>query len=124
MFSKDQIAKARTAKSAEELLTLAEEENLPMTFEEAQGYFNKLHGSYELDDAELEAVSGGKDDDESPKPKYQYGDHFKLNNGTVLTIDEYNPSWSNNQFLYHCRYDKGYVSETESYLSQLQRVYY
>ena len=59
-FSAEQIAKAQHAKSVEELLALAKEEKIALTPEEAQMYFAQLVApSGELDDDELDAVSGG-----------------------------------------------------------------
>lgn len=54
------IEKARAAKNAEELLTLAKENNVEMTEESAKAYFEQLHpASGELSDDELNDVSGG-----------------------------------------------------------------
>ena len=54
------IEKARTAKSAEELLELAKANNIEMTAEEAKTYFAQLGPkSGELNDDDLDAVSGG-----------------------------------------------------------------
>ena len=53
------IAKAREAKSVEELLALAKESNYPLTEEEARNYFNQFHFNGELSDDELDQVGGG-----------------------------------------------------------------
>ena len=53
------IAKAKAAKSAEELLALAKENGLELTEEEAKTCFEQLHANAEVSDDELEAVSGG-----------------------------------------------------------------
>ena len=59
-FSAELIEKAKTAKSTEELLTLAKENNIEMTAEEATAFFAKLNPTCgELDDDELDNVSGG-----------------------------------------------------------------
>ena len=56
----EMIEKARTAKSAEELLELAKANNVEMTADEAKTYFAQLGSkSGELDDDELDAVAGG-----------------------------------------------------------------
>ena len=56
----EMIEKARTAKSAEELLELAKANNVEMTADEAKTYFAQLGSkSGELDDDELDNVSGG-----------------------------------------------------------------
>lgn len=54
------IAKARTAKSPEELLALAKENGIELTEETAKMYFDQLHPKTgELDDDELDNVAGG-----------------------------------------------------------------
>ncbi len=54
------IEKAKGVKSAEELLTLAKENNVEMTAKEAAGFFAKLNPTMgELSDDELDAVAGG-----------------------------------------------------------------
>jgi hypothetical protein len=53
------IAKAKAAKSAEELLVLAKENNIELSEEEAKTCFEQLHANVEVSDDELEAVSGG-----------------------------------------------------------------
>ena len=64
----EMIEKAKAAKSAEDLLALAKENNVEMTADEAKSYFAQLNPkSGELDSDELEAVSGGgcNDSDDS-----------------------------------------------------------
>lgn len=54
------IEKAKNAHSAEELLILAEKENITLTKEQAEEYFARLNPTMgELADDELDAVSGG-----------------------------------------------------------------
>ena len=54
------IAKARTAKSPEELLALAKENGIELTEETAKMYFGQLYPKTgELDDDELDNVAGG-----------------------------------------------------------------
>ena len=56
----EMIEKAKEAKSAEELLELAKENNVEMTADEAATYFAQLNPkSGELDDDDLDAVAGG-----------------------------------------------------------------
>ena len=56
----EMIEKAKAAKSAEELLALAKENNVEMTADEAKSYFAQLNPkSGELDDDDLDAVAGG-----------------------------------------------------------------
>ena len=59
-FNAEMIEKAKAAKSAEELLELAKENNVEMTADEAATYFAQLGPkSGELDDDDLDAVAGG-----------------------------------------------------------------
>ena len=53
------IAKAKAAKSTEELLALAKENNIELSEEEAKTCFEQLHANVAISDDELEAVSGG-----------------------------------------------------------------
>ena len=53
------IAKAKAAKSAEELLALAKENGVDLTEDESKTCFEQLHANTEISDDELEAVSGG-----------------------------------------------------------------
>jgi predicted Zn-ribbon and HTH transcriptional regulator len=55
------IAKAKAAKSAEELLALAKENNVELTEEEAKTYFEQLNANGTVSDDELNAVAGGGD---------------------------------------------------------------
>ena len=61
-ISKELSEKAKTAKSAEELLQMAKAENIEMTAEEANKVYAELHKTGELSDEELDNVSGGCDD--------------------------------------------------------------
>jgi len=59
-FNEEAIAKAKQAKSVEELLTLAKESGVEMTAEQAQEYYTQLNPkSGELADDELDNVAGG-----------------------------------------------------------------
>ena len=54
------IEKAKTAKTAAELMKMAREEGVELSEAESQKYFEQLHGdSQELSDEELANVSGG-----------------------------------------------------------------
>ena len=53
------IKRARAAKSAKELMSLAKESGTEITEEEAQAYFAQLNKSGELADEELDNVAGG-----------------------------------------------------------------
>ena len=65
-FTKEMMEKAKTAKSAAELLELAKAEGVEMTAEEAEMRFAELNKKGELSDEELDNVSGGCDKKYSP----------------------------------------------------------
>ena len=58
-ISEELMAKARAAKSVEELLALAKENDVELTEEKANYYFQKMNQSGELEDDELDSVAGG-----------------------------------------------------------------
>ena len=58
-ISKELLQKAEQAKTAEELLTLAKEENVQLNEEQASKIFAELHKTGELEDDELDNVSAG-----------------------------------------------------------------
>ena len=57
-LTQEMIEKAREVKTAEELLLLAKENEIEMTSDEAQTYFEQVNAN-KLDDDLLEGVSGG-----------------------------------------------------------------
>ncbi len=59
MENKELLQKAKEAKSAEELMTIAKENGVELTEEEASEYFARLNVSGELADEELDNVAGG-----------------------------------------------------------------
>ena len=76
IFTPEQIAKAKAAKSAEELLALAKENDIEMTEEEAKKHYAEWHKEGELSDDELDNVAGGCGGSSDPDPKYQVGQHL------------------------------------------------
>ena len=74
-FSNEMIEKAKTAKTAEELLEMAKAENIELNAEEAAQAFAKMNKNGELSDEELDNVAGGCAD------PYQSGDTPTLNVG-------------------------------------------
>lgn len=86
-FSDELIEKAKTVKSTEELLTLAKENNVEMTAEEATAFFAKLNPTCgELADDELDNVAGGACAGDT------LGDHVQLPGGTCPYCGANNPS--------------------------------
>ena len=80
-YSKELIEKAKTAKTAEELLAMAKVENIEMTAEGAAKYFAELHKTGELSDEELDNVAGGCGGEEITEPKYKEGDLVWISGG-------------------------------------------
>ena len=59
-MKKELIAKAKQAKTPEELMSLAKENGIEMTEESAKAYFEQLHPKTgELTDDELDNIAGG-----------------------------------------------------------------
>ena len=58
-FTPELIAKAKAAKSSEELLVLAKDNNVELTEEEAKIYFEQLNANGAVSDDELDGVAGG-----------------------------------------------------------------
>ena len=58
-ISKELLEKAKTAKTAEELLAMAKEENIELTVEQATKALAKMNKNSELSDEELDNVAGG-----------------------------------------------------------------
>ena len=58
-ISKELVEKAKTAKTAEELLAMAKAENIELTEEQAAKAFAELNKTGELSDEELDNVAGG-----------------------------------------------------------------
>lgn len=85
-FSQALVAKAKEAKSAEELLALAKEHGIELTSEEAEKYYTDLHPvTGELSDEELENASGGggcgEKDNGIDEYYYRVGDRVQFDTG-------------------------------------------
>ena len=75
-FNAEMIDKAKTVKSAEELLELAKANGVEMTANEAATYFAQINPkSGELNDDDLDSVAGAGGCGEKPTPKFAVGDH-------------------------------------------------
>ena len=117
-ISKELIEKAKTAKSAEELLEMAKAENIELTEEEAAQAFAKMNKNGELSDEELDNVAGGCEGGASP-PKFSVNDRVshkgsdgKAVYGTVVGIS------SDFDYLYQV-VDDGETTEKVYYESEL-----
>ena len=80
-FSNEMIEKAKTAKTAEELLAMAKAENIEISAEEAAKAFAELNKTGELSDEELDNVAGGCGRDYEPSgetPKFHVGDRLAM----------------------------------------------
>ncbi len=69
------IAKAKQAKSPEELIALAKENGAQITEESAGAYFEQLHKTGEVTEDELSGVAGGGCGSITEPPKFNVGDH-------------------------------------------------
>lgn len=77
-FTKELLEKARSAKTAEELLELSKAEGVELTAEEAEKAFADLHKSGELSDEELDNVTGGCSGRFTPSPDGKVGSENKV----------------------------------------------
>ena len=113
-FTNALIEKAKTAKSAEELLAMAKAENIEMTAEEAAKYFAELHNTGELSDDELDNVSAGCYES-GDTPKFSVGQHVGVCAGRghaparILSVsDKKHDGWCRNeQWIYSIKFDQG-----------------
>ena len=83
-FNAEMIERAKTVKSAEELLELAKAKGVEMTADEAATYFAQLNPkSGELDDDDLDAVAGGacEDSNDNDNPAVGVGDTVQITSG-------------------------------------------
>lgn len=81
-INEELMAKARGAKSAEELLALAKENDVELTEEQANAYFDQMNKTGELSDDELDSVAGGG----CGKSKdYQVAENGHCNNYICMT---------------------------------------
>ena len=100
-FNAEMIEKAKTVKSAEELLELAKASNVEMTADEAATYFAQLNPkSGELGDDDLDAVAGGGGCLEYEPDPWQVGTKVRVINGISCKkcggtdgFMEYNHCW-------------------------------
>ena len=93
-ISKELLEKAKTAKTAEELLAMAKAEKIELTEEEATKAFAELNKNGELSDEELDNVAGGCEGGASPK-KFSVNDRVSHKGsdgkevyGTVVRIGQ------------------------------------
>lgn len=77
-LNNEMLEKAKTAKSAEELLELAKANGVNLTEEEAKTYFNQLNKSGELADDELDNVAGGAGCKPTALSKRESGDDIQV----------------------------------------------
>ena len=91
-ISKELLEKAKTAKTAEELLAMAKAEKIELTEEEATKAFAELNKNGELYDEELDNVAGGC---EGRTPKFSVNDRVSHKGsdgkevyGTVVRIGQ------------------------------------
>ena len=77
-LTKELVAKAKEAKTPEELMALAKENGIGLTEEETKAYFDRLNPKTgELSDSELDNVSGGCGggyDAGRPHPQFAVGE--------------------------------------------------
>ena len=86
-ISKELLEKAKTAKTAEELLEMAKEESIEMSAEQAAEYFVTIHASGELSDEELDNVSGGCGSGDEPLFAVGQWVYVRATNAAALILE-------------------------------------
>ena len=88
VFPPEMIAKAKAAKSAEELIEIANANNIELTDKEANTYFDQLNTNGAVSDDELDVIAGGacgeseETDTNEEAVTYNEGDIVKFFDGT------------------------------------------
>lgn len=79
------LKKAKTAKSAEEIMALGKENGIDLSLSGAEDIYTRLNKSGAVDDDELDSVAGGacSGDDGESIPKYSDGETVSWN-GTMM----------------------------------------
>ena len=86
-FSKELIEKAKTAKTAEELLAMAKAEGFELPEGEAKTVFSKLNKTGELSDEELNNVSGGCGSGDEPLFTVGQWVYVRATNAAALILE-------------------------------------
>ena len=86
-FSKELIEKAKTAKSAEELLAMSKAEGFELPEGEAKTVFSKLNKTGELSDEELNNVSGGCGSGDEPLFAVGQWVYVRATNAAALILE-------------------------------------
>ena len=86
-ISKELIEKAKTAKTAEELLAMAKAEGFELPEGEAKTVFSKLNKTGELSDEELNNVSGGCGSGDEPLFTVGQWVYVRATNAAALILE-------------------------------------
>ena len=86
-ISKELLEKAKTAKSAEELLAMAKAEGFELPEGEAKTVFSKLNKTGELSDEELNNVSGGCGSGDEPLFTVGQWVYVRATNAAALILE-------------------------------------
>ena len=86
-FSKELLEKAKTAKSAEELLAMSKAEGFELPEGEAKTVFSKLNKTGELSDEELNNVSGGCGSGDEPLFTVGQWVYVRATNAAALILE-------------------------------------
>ncbi len=89
------VKKAREAGSVEELLSLAEENNIELSKEKAEEDFSRMNSEGEIHDDELDSVTGGGCGIKKP-------DGAKYSVGQIVNMKPYIGGYGNHQWCRYC----------------------
>ena len=123
-FSKELIEKAKTAKSAEELLAMAKAEGFELPEGEAKTVFSKLNKTGELSDEELNNVSGGCGSGDEPLFTVGQWVYVRATNAAALILENLGKQGSNSpEFKYKIEVNDTGHFIVEKWESELKKSY-
>ena len=123
-FSKELIEKAKTAKSAEELLAMSKAEGFELPEGEAKTVFSKLNKTGELSDEELNNVSGGCGSGDEPLFAVGQWVYVRATNAAALILENLGKQGSTfPEFKYKIEVNDTGHFIVEKWESQLKKSY-
>ena len=123
-LSKELIEKAKTAKSAEELLAMSKAEGFELPEGEAKTVFSKLNKTGELSDEELNNVSGGCGSGDEPLFTVGQWVYVRATNAAALILENLGKQGSTfSEFKYKIEVNDTGHFIVEKWESELKKSY-
>ena len=123
MMNEEMIAKAKEAKSVEELMALAKETGIELNEESAKAYFDRLHPETgEVSDDELSDVSGGGCETTVDGKKYTVVTNYcKCFTGQYLCNWKFDIKHGHSLMVYRTDHEDSRKSWHDNNLSQINK---